>query len=413
MTHSHRANASVRALDDDREHRKRLLMVTSTFPGHPEDGTPSFVLDLAQGLAPSFAITVIAPRSRSASYVWPDIEVSRFGYFLKSLEGLADGAIMPNLRANRLRWTEVPSLLGAMALKTVSEAKRQNAAVVNAHWIIPAGLAAWINWMRNGTPYIVTAHGADVHTLRRPPLLNLKRVILENAQRIVPVSASIHASLTSLSDTVREKLAEPVPMGVPPITEGIRVKRRSATYVFVGRLAEKKGVTVALRALAQTDPDVNLRVIGDGPQMGEARALVRDLGLADRVLFLGRLGRPRVIAELLSSSGILIPSRVGADGDQDGTPVVLAEAFATGTPVIASALGGLQEHVVDGVNGVLVPKEDDVKLAHAMVQGVQNPDWFRSLGLAALKCFDGSPLDMRVTARRYEAIIDSATEDRG
>jgi hypothetical protein len=48
-----------------------------------------------------------------------------------------------------------------------------------------------------------------------------------------------------------------------------------------------------------------------------------------------------------------------------------------------------------------------------MVQGVQNPDWFRSLGLAALTGFDGSPLDMRVTARRYEAIIDSATEDRG
>ena len=101
-----------------------------------------------------------------------------------------------------------------------------------------------------------------------------------------------------------------------------------------------------------------LEIIGDGPERAAVEQRAEAVGVADRVRFLGKVPRAGVLAALGRAQAVVIPSHVGADGDMEGTPVVLSEAMAAGVPVVASKLGGLAECLSDGVDGLLVPPDD-------------------------------------------------------
>ncbi|HEV7759170.1 MAG TPA: glycosyltransferase, partial [Acidimicrobiales bacterium] len=126
-----------------------------------------------------------------------------------------------------------------------------------------------------------------------------------------------------------------------------------------------------------------LEVVGDGPDRAALEAQSRALGLDDRVRFLGRQPRDGVVDALRRASAVVIPSIVGAGGDMEGTPVVLCEAMAAGVPVVASALGGLEECLVDGKTGLLVPPGDVEALARALSRVVDGLVDLEALGLAA------------------------------
>ncbi len=102
---------------------------------------------------------------------------------------------------------------------------------------------------------------------------------------------------------------------------------------------------------------------------------------------------------------LLIPSRVGIGGDQEGTPVVLAEAMSLGTPVIAPRIAGLGEYVEDGVTGWLVPPDDVGALTSAIRRIVENPGDAAQVGARALRRFSGSALDIESTVAAYAAVI--------
>ncbi len=382
-----------------------MVIVTSTFPASPEDGTPSFVLDLAEGLARRFDVVVVAPRTKSASESWPRLRVNRFAYFWRRYERLADGAIMPNLRERPWLWLQVPTFLLGMTLALARAALANRNGVIHAHWIIPGGLAARLVSLLFRRPYLLTVHGADAYTLNGRLFRILKGWVLSGATVAVPVSRDIRRRLAMITNVEGEKLAEPVPMGLRPQDVPSDLPSRIPNvFLFVGRVAEKKGLTVALHAVSQVE-DVQLRVIGDGPGLGEARRLARDLNLEERVQFLGRRGRPEVLREMARSFGLLLPSVVGSDGDSEGTPVVLAESFATGTPLIASSVPGIGENVADGVNGLLAVPGDAGSLADRIRIAVNDPVKFHQMGETARSMFEGSQFDMHVTIDRYAELI--------
>ena len=142
--------------------------------------------------------------------------------------------------------------------------------------------------------------------------------------------------------------------------------------LVIGRLVEKKGIDVLLRAVVAV-PAATVRVIGDGPCRAELTELATELGVADRVEFVGRRSRTEVLAGLAEAAIVALPSRVARDGDTDGVPVVLGEAVAAGVPVVASDAGGLAEHVQDGVNGRLVPAGSVDRLAAALRDLIADP----------------------------------------
>lgn len=348
-----------------------VLVLGTTFPATPGDGTPEFVLTLSSELAArGHRVTVVVPQvpGAPASQDVDGVEVRRFRYFPKKWEDLADGAIIPNLKAHRSRWLQVPSLVLAFWWRARREIRRGHIDVVHAHWILPAGVIGRFL----GRPYLVTAHGGDAYALSGPPFDLIKKMSLRGSSGVVPVSEAIGEKLRRFGGRVEP--AVPMGVDVEGIGEAIGERRPvPGQLLFVGRLVRKKGVDDLLRALAEI-PEATLRVVGDGPSGDALKALAVDLGVTDRVEFLGKQPRTVVLAEMATAAASALPSKVGEIGDVDGVPVVLSEAMAARLPVIASDAGGLGEHVVDGENGWLFPAGDVGALTTALRHAITDPD---------------------------------------
>ncbi len=385
-----------------------IVVLTSTFPARPGDGTPGFVLSLAEELARQEPVTVVAPRVRGAALHdrFGEVEVVRFRYFPRRWEGLADGAIMPNLRAEPWRLLEVPPFLLAYLWTTLRTVRRRRPRVVNAHWVLPAGLVALVVRTLTGVPYVLTAHGADAFVLASGLPARLKRLVLARAGAVLPVSEDIATSLRALGAPCEAV----VPMGVDVAAiRAATTPRRSepGRLLFIGRLAGKKGVAHLLEALAQV-PTARLVVVGDGPDRAALERRAAELGLGGRVTWRGQQPRHEVEAELQQAAALVIPSVVDVDGDKDGTPVVLPEALAAGVPVVASDLAGLGEHLRHDQSGLLLPPGDVGALVLALRRVVDDPASLAPLVAAGGRIAD-ERFDLPVVGQRYRQAFAEAT----
>jgi glycosyltransferase involved in cell wall biosynthesis len=138
-----------------------------------------------------------------------------------------------------------------------------------------------------------------------------------------------------------------------------RLGLEGPTLAFAGRLTAQKALEVALDAVART-PDVSLVLAGEGDERDWLEDITADLGLNGRVRFLGSQPRERVL-ELLRAADALVLS-----SSWENFPHTVVEALAVGTPVLATAAGGVAEVVEDGRNGLLVAPGDAQGLAAAI-----------------------------------------------
>lgn len=304
----------------------RVVFLTTSWPRSPDDHAGRFVADLAEGL-----------RERGV-----EVEALAPGSFRDF--GLAAGpGVAANLR--RRPWL-APPLLASMALAARGAAGRAD--LVHAHWLqsgAPA-LAAL-------RPLVVTVHGSDLELARRAP--RLARPLLRRARVVIAVSEF-------LADEARRLGAGDVrviPNGVrvPP---GVGEEADPPEILFVGRLSPEKGV----EDLVAAANGLNLVVVGDGPlraRVPQARGFVSR----------GELERSYARAAV-----VVCPSR------REGFGLACAEAMAHGRPVVASAVGGLAELVVDGGTGLLVPPGDPAALRAAIEQLLADAELRRRLGAA-------------------------------
>ncbi len=152
------------------------------------------------------------------------------------------------------------------------------------------------------------------------------------------------------------------------------------------RLIEKKGLDLSLRALAkirETWPETCLHIAGEGPLLDPMRNLAENLGLAENVRFLGFLSQHQLREEIRRAHVFLHPSRIAADGNQEGVPNSMLEAMATGLPVVATRHGGIPEAIEDGRNGLLVAEEDWVGLAERILRLFRDSGEYRRLAEGA------------------------------
>jgi glycosyltransferase involved in cell wall biosynthesis len=131
------------------------------------------------------------------------------------------------------------------------------------------------------------------------------------------------------------------------------------TLAFAGRLTAQKALGVALGALARVD-GVAFLIAGDGDERHSLEAKAAELGLASRVRFLGPLPRERIVELFRAADASILSS------SWENFPHTVVEALAAGTPVLATATGGVAEVVRDGENGLLVPSGDVEALAEAI-----------------------------------------------
>jgi glycosyltransferase involved in cell wall biosynthesis len=203
----------------------------------------------------------------------------------------------------------------------------------------------------------------SVHRKRRTWVKDVNRFItLSQFARRIFTEAGFPAERLDVKPNFIEDPGEP------------REEQRTAV-LFVGRLSQEKGVKVLIDASARYHFAV--RIAGDGP---EAKALQ---SCSHReVNFLGQLPRPDVLNEMRRAIAVVIPSLW-----YEGFPMVILEAFASGTPVIVSRLGALTEIVDDGVNGFHVTAGDADELGRCIKKIIDDHALTERVGRSARRTF--------------------------
>lgn len=154
----------------------------------------------------------------------------------------------------------------------------------------------------------------------------------------------------------------------------------------LGRLVEKKGVEYGLKAVARLRRGgVALRysIVGDGPLRPQLESLARDLEIGDVTTFHGLKAQHEVIGLMHGAHVLLAPSVTDSHGDQEGIPVTLMEAMATGLAVVSTQHSGIPELVVHGETGLLAPERDDKVLAMLLKAVAADPALYRRIGTGA------------------------------
>lgn len=146
--------------------------------------------------------------------------------------------------------------------------------------------------------------------------------------------------------------------------------RESPYLLFFGRLSAEKGVDVLLRAFDAAAPslprDMRLIVVGDGPDAAEFRELAASLDSASRIEFAGYQTGDALQTYVERASLAIASSRC-----RENMPYSIVEAFAAGTPVVGTRIGGIPELVADGVTGFACDPGDVATMADAMVRGAE------------------------------------------
>lgn len=173
--------------------------------------------------------------------------------------------------------------------------------------------------------------------------------------------------------------------------------------LFSGRLSVEKGIEVLLRSAASLGSA--LRIAGDGPLSTDVELAARSTGLR----YLGRLTRDALFDELRQVVALVTPSIWF-----EGFPMAVVEAYATGTPVIASRIGSLAEIVEDGVTGLLFEPHDADGLRERMQWATSNAAAMRRMGVEARRRYEEryrGPAHLEALTSAYRAAITGGRAD--
>ncbi|HEY1288906.1 MAG TPA: glycosyltransferase family 4 protein [Burkholderiales bacterium] len=263
--------------------------------------------------------------------------------------------------------TLAPFLLYRGALSLVERLRRERGfGLVDAHYFYPDGVAAAMLGRRLGVPVVITARGTDIN------LIAQQRI----PRRMIRWAASQAGAIVAVSQALKEKLAalgvEPERVHVlrngvdlelfhPEERDGLRAQLglRAPTLLSVGNLLAFKGHGVAIEALSLLR-EYELVIAGDGPDRAAFEALARECGVSARVRFVGSLSQQDLRRYYCAADALVLAS------SREGWPNVLLEAMACGTPVIATAVGGVPEIVASRNAGAVVKERSASALARAV-----------------------------------------------
>lgn len=238
--------------------------------------------------------------------------------------------------------------------------------LIDAHYFYPDGVAAVLLGRRFGKPVVITARGTDVNLIPRYRLP--RQMILwaaRHAAGMITVARALKDNLVALGVPAGriEVLRNGVDLQLfrPVDRDGWRRRLgfRRTTLLSVGNLVPLKGHDLAIRALRLL-PEMNLVIIGNGPERAALGTLARELGVSDRVTFAGALAQEDLRHYYGAADALVLAS------SHEGWANVLLESMACGTAVIASNVGGTPEMVAAPEAGVMMVERTPEALADAV-----------------------------------------------
>ncbi|MBH1981175.1 MAG: glycosyltransferase family 4 protein [Burkholderiales bacterium] len=212
----------------------------------------------------------------------------------------------------------------------------------------------------------------------RPVLTGLLRRVLRSADAIVLLAQRELLAYRHFDQALPLKVI-PNAIDIVADPQDKQLHTRPLLLVYVGRLAESKGVFELLEALAlvrSADVKVNLRIAGSGPAEADLRAQVVQMGLQDTVTFLGPVfGEEK--DKLWEGADLF-----GFPTHHEGLPYALLESMAARTPALVCPVGAIPDVMQDGVHGLFVAPQDPEALAQAILRLDKDRDLLQSMGQA-------------------------------
>lgn len=276
---------------------------------------------------------------------------------------------------------------------------------------VPSGAPAlFLKWIYK-IPYIVSLRGGDVPGFRPYDFKTFHKLIAPFLRVIWKNASYIIANSNGLRDLA---LAFDSRFEIPIIPNGVDLDKytvperdwSSPRLLSVGRIVHQKGLDLGLRALSQLqDLDWHWSIAGDGPQLENLKSLANELGIADRVTFLGWQSREELTKQYQVANIFLFPSR------HEGMPNAVLEAMACGLPVVATRIAGNEELVVEDETGLLVPTESVGELRDALRKILSNPNLRKQMGLASRRRVEEN-YSWKKVAEQYKICLEKISRAR-
>ncbi len=348
----------------------KICFVTTLFPRYIGDSEGPFIWGIAHAVANAgHEVRVIAQHWPSyPKHEWMDnVEVIRPQYWWpESAEKLRQpgGGIPIAWQSSRLvRLQMIPFIL----IHTLAVARyARGYDVVHAQWTLSAG-AAWLSRMIHQRPVLATLQGSDIFQVTRNRFgAWLTNFVLQRCNRISVLSPALAEATMAVG--ISEKNIKIIPNGVDVNQFQPASEERKATILYVGSLIERKGVSFLIKAMPkilEAHPQYRLVIVGEGVERERLQALAQELGVAEQINFAGAQPSDQVRHWMQRSKIFVLPSV------EEGLGVVLLEALASGTPVVASEVGGIPTVITPEV-GHLVPPGDADALAQNICRLLTN-----------------------------------------
>jgi glycosyltransferase involved in cell wall biosynthesis len=265
--------------------------------------------------------------------------------------------------------------------------------------------------LRRRAPWrlVVTFQGNDAHDLAGGSWLDRRLVglLVRRADGVTAVSTSLLEKVRGLVE-VPEERTRVIPNGAPVdrirATSGGNGTLPPGCALGVGHLIRRKGFDTVIRAVgvaASRGHRVPLVIAGDGPERADLQSLATECGVSDLVHFAG-VRTPEEVLEYFQQCGFFV-----LGSREEGLPLVIAEAMASGRAVVATAVDGVPEIVKDGVTGLLVPVDDPNAMADVMIRVHEDVGLREALGAEGLRRAVAE-FSWSAVCRRYTSFFEDA-----
>jgi len=416
-------------------------VLTHNYPRFPGDFSGTFIEALCQELTrQQQRVTIWAPydpaytsgecRLRNVEYVMHQHSALNLRLYRYALSDQAHTlgymrTMQSDLALRRESYWLGPAMMAAGIAKVVRDARRLRPQVLHAHWLLPNGFIGAVASRLLGIPLVISVPGSDAQVANANPFFRtLARFAMRQASLMTANSADLRDAVAALEPSVLPKFdlilygtdpqaLKPDPTGVLELQNadfGLRSSNDTPssketlphsptpysllptphsplphpfTLLCVGRMVYKKGFDMLIRALA--DPalhgqDLVVVMVGEGDQKAEWQTLAQQLGVADRLRWVGNVPKHR-IGVYYNACDVLINPAVRKP--VDGLNVCVLDAMSCGKPVVGSTVAGNPLAIVDGETGFLTPAGDPAALAQALARLAADPALRERMGKAA------------------------------
>ncbi|MBB3861056.1 glycosyltransferase involved in cell wall biosynthesis [Novosphingobium hassiacum] len=361
---------------------KRLLSLSTLYPAPGRTGFGRFVARQMEALAArgDWDVTVINPVGL------PPLPLKRY----ESLRAIPAQERQGDVTVYHPRFTLIPGLSGPINPSLIAHAvmplaKRLHAEnpfdLIDAQFFYPDGPAAAKIARELGLPLTIKARGSDIHLWGGKAFARRQMLAAaDQASALVSVSRALARDMAALGmpeDRITVHYtgldrARFCPIGRPAARQlisaipSLQVWSRGPLLLCVGALVPLKGQALAIRALTLLPEDVRLAIAGTGGEERALKALVTQLGLDDRVQFLGAVEHDLLPQLLCAADVMVLPS------EREGLANAWIEAIACGTPVVIPDVGGAREVVQDNSAGRIAERTPEA-IAEAVADLLANP----------------------------------------